>query len=291
MTSAQIGAYSTGVGLRLAHLAEVVADRPPVPWFEIHPENFLGNPHASELLDEVAEHYPISMHTVGVSVGSASGIDRAHLKRVVALVDRVKPFLVSGHLAWSTHEDAYLNDLLPLPYDDESLHLLSTHISEVQDALGRQFLIENPSSYVAFTHSTMSEVEFLGELVARTGCGLLCDVSNIYLSAHNVAFDPQRYIEALPANAIGELHLGGFTAEADEADAGGTVLIDTHAAAVCEPAWTLYTHAVRSFGSIPTLIEWDNEIPALPVLIAEARRADAIKTAFLAQEERCDAVG
>lgn len=286
MTSVRKCPRRTGVGLRLPHLAEVVADPPPIPWFEIHPENFLGNPHAAELLDEVARHYPISVHTVGVSVGSASGIDRPHLRRVRALADRIDPFLISGHLAWSTHAGAFLNDLLPLPYNDESLAIVAGHIDEVQDAFGRQFLIENPSSYVGFAHSTMTEVAFLNELVRRTGCGLLCDVSNIYLSAHNMGFDPERYIERLPIEAVAEFHLGGFTAEEDNAEPDGSVLIDTHAAAVSEQAWTLYAHAVRRIGPVPTLIERDNEIPALPALIAEAKRADGI-TAALVTEEAC----
>ncbi len=226
---------------------------------------------------------------MGVSVGSATGIDRAHLKRVCSLVDRIDPFLVSGHLAWSTHAGAYLNDLLPLPYNDESLDVLAAHIGEVQDALGRRFLIENPSSYVGFTHSTMSEVAFLNELVARTGCGLLCDVSNIYLSAHNMGFDPECYIADLPIDAIAELHLGGFRVEEDDAGPGRTVLIDTHDTAVSNSAWALYAHALRRFGPIPTLIERDNDIPALSSLIAEARRADTI-TAAVATEELCLAV-
>jgi len=288
MASAHLNPRLTGVGLRLQHLAEVVADRPAVSWFEIHPENFLANPHAAELLDEVARHYPISVHTVGVSVGSATGVDRTHLKRVRSLVERINPFLVSGHLAWSTHEGAYLNDLLPLPYNEESRDLVAAHLDEVQDALGRQFLIENPSSYVGFTNSTMTEAVFLGELVARTGCGLLCDVSNIYLSGHNMGFDPERYIADLPIDAIAELHLGGFTPEEDDSNRGATLLIDTHDTAVSEAAWALYAHAVRRFGLIPTLIERDSDIPALSLLIAEAKRADTIASAIVS-EETCHA--
>lgn len=284
MTSARKCPRRAGVGLRLPHLAEVVADRPPIPWFEIHPENFLANPHAAELLDEVVQHYPVSMHTVGVSVGSATGIDRLHLRRVCALAERIDPFLISGHLAWSTHAGAYLNDLLPLPYNDEALDVLAAHIDEVQDAFGRRFLIENPSSYVGFVDSTMTEVEFLNELALRTGCGLLCDVSNIYLSAHNMGFDPERYIDRMPIDAICEFHLGGFTEEADDAEPGGSVLIDTHAAAVSEAAWRLYAHAVRRIGAVPTLIERDNELPALATLVAEAKRADAIAAALVAEE-------
>ncbi len=270
---------AAGVGLRLPHLAEVVATRPPAEWFEIHPENFLANPHASELLVDLARDYPISVHTVGVSIGSAEGIDRAHLRRVRALIDRIDPFLVSGHLAWSTHAGDYLNDLLPLPYDRDSLALLARHIDEVQDGLGRPYLVENPSSYVGFGASTMTEVEFLSELVHRTGCRLLCDVSNVYVSGHNLGFDPYRYIDDLPAGAIGELHLGGFMVEEDAGDPDENILIDTHSTLVAEPVWPLYAHAVRRFGEAPTLIEWDNDIPPLVTLLDEARRADEVARA------------
>jgi uncharacterized protein (UPF0276 family) len=265
-----------GVGLRLPHIREVVATQPAAGWFEIHPENFLANPHATELLIELSRHYPISVHTVGVSIGSVGGIDRSHLKRVRALIDRVDPILVSGHLAWSTHAGDYLNDLLPLPYDEETLGLIAAHLHEVQDGLRRPYLVENPSSYVGFGRSTMNEVEFLGELVRRTGCQLLCDVSNVHLSAHNMGYDAYQYIDELPADAIGELHLGGFTLEEDEANPGAELLVDTHATAIAEPAWDLYAYAIGRFGPKPTLIEWDNDIPPLPVLLGEAARADEI---------------
>ena len=266
----------TGVGLRLPHIAEVVATRPPAAWLEIHPENFLANPHATELLSDLAGHYPISVHTVGVSVGSASGIDRAHLARVRALVDLVDPILVSGHLAWSTHPGEYLNDLLPLPYNEESLRLIAHQIDEVQSGLGRAYLVENPSSYVGFVASTMTEVEFLRELARLTGCRLLCDVSNIYLSANNLGFDPYAYVDELPVDAIGELHLGGFSVEEDEGDPGVELLIDTHATVIAEPVWNLFAHAVRRFGATPTLIEWDNALPPFPTILSEAQRADAV---------------
>lgn len=263
-----------GIGLRLPHLAEMVATRPPVGWLEIHPENFLANPHATELLVDLSRDYPISVHTVGVSVGSASGIDRRHLMRVRALVDALDPALVSGHLAWSTHDGEYLNDLLPLPFDDETLRLVSAHIQEVQDTLGRTYLLENPSSYVAFATSTMSEAEFLNRIVLQTGCRLLCDVSNVYLSAQNMGFDAYEYIDSLPGDRIGELHLGGFTPEPDESNPGAELLVDTHAAAVADPAWELYAYAIGRFGLKPTLIEWDNDIPPLPTLLTEAARAE-----------------
>ncbi|MGH9200141.1 MAG: MNIO family bufferin maturase [Vicinamibacterales bacterium] len=268
-----------GVGLRLPHLAEVVATRPPVAWFEIHPENFLASPHARELLAEVARHYAISVHTVGISIGSTEGVDRTHLARLRALLDTLDPVLVSGHLAWSTHQGAYLNDLLPLPYDADTLTVVATHLAEVQDALGRPYLVENPSSYVGFGTSTMTEAEFLCELVRRTGCSLLCDVSNVHLSAHNMGYDAYQFIDALPVHAVRELHLGGFTPEADAAGPDCEVLIDTHAASVAEPVWDLYAHAVRRFGHQPTLIEWDNDIPPFATLAAEAARADRVARA------------
>lgn len=265
-----------GVGLRLPHIEEAVATRPSAGWFEIHPENFVANPHATELLQDLAQQYPISVHTVGLSVGSVNGIDRRHMDRVRALIDLVDPVLVSGHLAWSTHKGEYLNDLLPLPYNPETLDTVARHLREVQDGLGREYLLENPSSYVGFAGSTMTEVQFLNELVDRTSCRLLCDVSNVYVSGRNMGYDARGYLDALPANAIRELHLGGFTPEDDEATPGGQVLIDTHATPVAEPAWDLYAYAIRRFGPRPTLIEWDNEIPALGVLLGQAERADAV---------------
>ncbi len=265
-----------GVGLRLQHLAEVAASRPAAAWLEIHPENFLANPHARELLEDIARYYPISIHSVGVSVGSVSGVDRHHLRRVRALIDRLDPIMVSGHLAWSTHEGDYLNDLLPLPYNEESVAILADHVSEVQDALGRPYHLENPSSYLGFAQSTMTETAFLAEVVRRTGCRLLCDVSNVHVSAQNLGFDAFRYIDEFPAEAVGEMHLGGFVAEEEEGPAPSQVLIDTHSRPIDENAWDLYAYAVRRFGSKPTLIEWDNDLPAFSALTEEARRADRV---------------
>lgn len=276
MSSIPRSLSQSGVGLRLPHIEEAVAARPNAGWFEVHPENFLANPHGNELLQELARSYPISIHTVGLSVGSASGLDRRHLARVRALVDRIDPVLVSGHLAWSTHQGEYLNDLLPLPYTAETLAVVIRHLQEVQDGLGRPFLLENPSCYLGFIGSTMTEVQFLNELVDRSGCQLLCDVSNVCLSAHNMGYDAVAYLEGLPAHAVRELHLGGFTAEEDESRPGHDVLIDTHSTRVAEAAWDLYTHAVARFGATPTLIEWDNEIPSLGTLLEEAARADQI---------------
>jgi uncharacterized protein (UPF0276 family) len=265
-----------GVGLRLEHLTEMVATLPPAGWLEVHPENFLANPHAAELLATLSIHYPISFHTVGISVGSVSGIDRSHLKRLRSLIDRIDPVLVSGHLAWSTYGNDYLNDLLPVPCNQEALQVVAVHVNEVQDALGRSYLIENPASYVGFRSSTMPETEFLSELVCRTGCELLCDVSNIVVSAHNMGYSRYRYIDDFPADAIREIHLGGYTAEEDEATPGSELWIDTHAAAVAAPSWDLYAYALRRFGVKPTLIEWDSDIPPLTKLLEETTKADQI---------------
>ncbi len=272
-----INALPTGVGLRLPHLAEVAAGASSVAWLEAHPENFLANPHARELLLRARHHYPMALHTVGVSVGTATGLDRSHLARLRALVDELDPFLVSGHLAWSTYGGVYLNDLLPLPYDDDAMRVVCANVHEVQDVLRRRYVVENPASYVAFSTSTRAETDFLAELASRTGCKLLCDVSNAYLSAANLGYDAYEYIDGLPADAVAELHLGGFTREAD--DAGAPVLIDTHAAAIAEPVWELYAHALRRFGPQPTLIEWDNALPALGRLLCEAQRADCVARA------------
>jgi uncharacterized protein len=267
----------TGIGLRLPHIAQVVATRPPVGWLEIHPENFLANPHGLELLTDLARDYRVSVHTVGISIGSADGIDRAHLTRVRELIDRLNPALVSGHLAWSMHGGTYLNDLLPLPYTEETLRVVATHLAEVQDTLGREYVIENPSTYISLATSTMTEIDFLQALVDLTGCRLLCDVSNVYLSGHNMGYDPYDFIDRFPAAAVAELHLGGFTPEEDAATPGATLLVDTHAHEVAEPSWHLYAHAIHRFGLQPTLIEWDTDLPALSVLTQEASKADRIR--------------
>ena len=267
---------SVGAGLRLPHLAEMVETVPSVGWLEIHPENFVANPHASELLTELSLHYAISVHTVGISIGSITGIDRVHLKRLRALVERIRAAAVSGHLAWSNYGAEFLNDLLPLPYNEESLRTVAAHLREVEDTLGRPYLIENPSSYLAFRSSTMSEAEFLNELVDRTGCRLLCDVSNVYLSAHNLGYDARNYLDSLPADAIDELHLGGFTVESGESNVDGELWIDTHDAPVADAAWELYAYALNRFGKKPTLIEWDSDLPRLERLLEEVRGAERI---------------
>jgi uncharacterized protein (UPF0276 family) len=255
----------------------MVTTRPVCGWLEVHPENFLANPHATELLIELSAHYPISLHTVGISVGSATGVDFHHLRRIRDLANRIDPVFISGHLAWSVFRNEYLNDLLPLPYNEETLEVVIRHVHQVQDVLARPYLIENPASYVGFRSSTISETEFLGEISARTGCRLLCDVSNVVVSAHNMGYDPYGYIDRFPSEQIGEIHLGGYTPEEDEATPGAQLLVDTHAAPVAEASWDLYAYALRRFGPKPALIEWDNQLPALQTLLGESKRAEEIQ--------------
>jgi len=260
-----------GVGLRAQHVGELLATRPAVPWLEVHPENYMSGGAALASLEAVRREYPVSLHGVGLSLGTAGEIDARHLIRVKSLVDHIEPCLVSEHLSWSTAGGVYLNHLLPLPYTEETLAVVAGHIHEVQDALGRRILIENPSSYLRFRHSSMAEPHFLAELARRTGCGLLCDVNNIYVSARNLGLDAASYLDALPAHGIGEIHLAGHA----ENDADGRViLIDDHGSPVAAPVWNLYERALERFGPVPTLIEWDTDIPELAVLLAEAGIAD-----------------
>ncbi len=218
-----------GIGLRAQHIEEVLIRRPDVAWFEVHAENYMHNPAALALLTRVRDRYPLSLHGVAMSLGSAGPLDRDHLARLKYLVDRLDPFLVSEHMAWSASDGAHLNDLLPLPCTEEALDVMTAHVDEVQQALGRAILVENPSGYLRFRHSTMGEAVFLGELVKRTGCGLLCDVNNIYVSAHNIQTDPIEYLDLLPATAVGEIHLGGHSVNVV---GDRNVLIDDHASRV-----------------------------------------------------------
>jgi uncharacterized protein (UPF0276 family) len=266
------GAGLVGIGLRAPHVAEIVATRPLLGWLEVHTENYLGGGPAPRALDRVRREHPVSLHGVGLSLGSAEGLERAYLARVVDLVRRIEPVLVSEHLSWSIAGGAYLNHLLPLPYTEESLALIAGHVTEAQDALGRLLLVENPSSYLRFHHSPIPEPEFLAELARRTGCSLLCDVNNVFVSCRNFDQDPAAYLDALPASAIGEIHLAGH---ARNEAAGRIILIDDHGSPVSDEVWALYARALERFGPRPTLIEWDTDIPALPVLLDEARRAEA----------------
>jgi uncharacterized protein len=248
----------------------VLATRPAVGWLEVHAENYMSGGPPAYLLDAVRRDYPVSIHGVGLSLGSSDGIDAAHLERLAGLVERIEPCLVSEHLSWSVNGGAYLNHLLPLPYTEEALAVVSRNVARAQERLGGQLLVENPSSYLRFLDSSIPEAEFLAELSRRTGCGILCDVNNIFVSAHNVGLDMGGYLDALPADAVGEIHLAGYAL--NDAD-GHAVLIDDHGSRVAPPVWSLYAAALARFGPVPTLIEWDTDLPALPVLLEEAEVA------------------
>ena len=259
-----------GLGLRAPHVAEVVANRPAVDWWEIHAENHLGGGPARRQLEAIRRDYSVTVHGVGLSLGTADGLDRRHLGRVRGLIDRLEPTLVSEHLSWSIAGGAYLNHLLPLPYTEESLAIVSTNVEIAQAALGRQLLVENPSSYLRFRHSPIAEPEFLAELARRTGCGLLCDVNNVYVTTQNFGLDARAYLAGLPPAVVGEIHLAGHAR--NDAD-GRTILIDDHGSRVAAPVWELYEYALERFGGVPTLIEWDTDVPPLETLVDEAARA------------------
>ena len=272
--SRPIPGCSVGIGLRSPHESEIAATRPAVAFLEVHAENYMAETLALDGLLELRRDYPVSLHGVALSLGSAEELDRCHLDRFKALIERVEPTLVSEHLAWCGIGGAYLNGRLPLPYTKESLDLFSRHVAEAQDGLGRQLLIENPSAYLRYRHSTIPEAEFITEVAGRTGCGILCDVNNIYVSAWNFGFDPIAYLHTLPIEAIGEIHLAGHHA-AEDVD----VLIDDHGSRVVEPVWELYVAALQRFGPVPTLIEWDANLPALEVLLDEAHHAEELADA------------
>ena len=264
-----------GVGLKADHFQDVLNTKPDIGWFEVHPENYMcdgGPPH--HYLEAIRQHYPLSLHGVGLSIGSAGRLDRAHLSRLSTLIERYEPGQFSEHLAWSTHESAFMNDLLPLPYTRETLTIVADHIDEVQEAVGRRMLLENPATYVVFDESTHDEIEFLTEIVARTGCGLLLDVNNVYVSCTNHKRDPREYIDRFPLDHVGEIHLAGHAEDTD--DAGERLLIDSHDRHVVDEVWRLYERAISHAGAIPTLIEWDDNIPDWPVLFAEASAAETI---------------
>jgi uncharacterized protein (UPF0276 family) len=271
-----------GIGLRFQHHQAVVDERPDVAWLEVHTENYMGGGTPLAYLDAIRRDYPIALHGVGLSLGSAEAFDLAHLERIRHVVERFEPGLVSEHLSWSVVGGVYLADLLPLPMTEEALELVCRHVEQAQEYLRRQLLIENPSSYLQYRHSSIPEWEFMAAVAERTGCGILCDVNNIYVSSCNHGWDSSTYLAALPAAAIGEFHLAGHTVR--QLANGRTLRIDDHSARVEAEVWTLYEEAVARFGPRPTLIEWDNNIPPLAVLLEEAAHAGAL----LQQPERAD---
>lgn len=264
-----------GVGLKPEHYRDVLDEFPDIGWFEVHPENYMGAggwPH--HVLERVRARYPLSMHGVGLSIGGVEALDRRHLARLAELERRYTPGLVSEHLAWSTHEGHFLNDLLPLPYNAVTLARVVDHVDELQQALGRQVLIENPATYVTFSSTDMPEVEFLAELSRRAQCRLLLDCNNVYVSAINHRFDATGYIEAFPVECVNEIHLAGYAETAD--DDGSPLLIDAHDRTVRDAVWKLFALVIKRAGAVPTLIEWDNDVPEWKTLYAEAMKAERL---------------
>ena len=264
-----------GVGLKPEHFGHIFSQKPDMGFFEIHAENYMGEgglPHRA--LTAIRQDYPLSVHGVGLSIGAERGLDPDHLARLKRVVDRYQPGMVSEHLAWSTHDSIFLNDLLPLPYTENVLRRVVAHVDQVQTALGRQILLENPSTYIAFAESEMSETSFIRDLQKRSGCGLLLDVNNVFVSATNQHYDPYDYIADFPLAHVGEIHLGGHATDSD--DSGETLLIDAHDREVSDPVWALYAHVIGTLGRLPTLIEWDNDLPTWDVLADDAARAEAV---------------
>jgi uncharacterized protein (UPF0276 family) len=265
---------SAGIGLRFQHHRAVLQQKPRVPWLEVHSENYLGGGAPLAYLEAIRRDYPLSLHGVGLSLGSADGVNSEHLVRLRNLIDRVQPGLVSEHLSWSAVSGVHFADLLPLPLTDEALDVVCRQVEVAQDRLGRQILVENPSSYLRYRHSTIPEWEFIAAVARRTGCGILCDVNNIFVSACNHGFDARQYLAALPAQSIGEVHLAGHKLR--EFGDGRSIRIDDHGSRVCAEVWKLYTCSLALFGRVPTLIEWDTALPALEVLVDEAAKAESI---------------
>jgi len=278
---------AAGIGLRFPHHDQVLRQQPQVAWFEVHAENYLGGGSVRCVLERVRRDYPLSLHGVGLSLGSAEGLDLAHLGRIAELVRRIEPGLTSEHLSWSVVGGQYLADLLPLPMTEEALDVVCRNVEQTQDTLQRRILVENPSTYLQFQHSSIPEWEFIAALAQRTGCGILCDVNNIHVSACNHGWDAHRYLNALPAGAVGEIHLAGHALRT--LDDGSVVCIDSHGARVAAEVWALYEQALRCFGAKPTLIEWDTDIPAFELLLDEAAAATALMRRVAGARHACAA--
>ena len=265
--------YRAGLGLKNEHFAEVLETSPDIGFFEVHAENYMvaGGPF-HHYLGLIREQYPLSLHGVGLSIGGEGELDRQHLARLAALLERYQPQSFSEHLAWSSHGPVFLNDLLPLAYDSATLKRVCEHVDQVQSTLKRTMLLENPSTYLQFQRSTLDETDFIGEVIRRTGCGLLLDVNNVYVSCINHQRDPLAYIDALPLHAVGEIHLAGFAEDTDSL--GDRLLIDDHGAPIDNAVWQLYEQVLSRIGPVATLIERDNQVPAFSVLLAEADHAE-----------------
>ncbi|MBB5019684.1 hypothetical protein HNQ59_002992 [Chitinivorax tropicus] len=258
---------AAGIGLRMPHIQKVLDTRPDVAWWEVHAENFFGGGANLAALDRIRADWPISLHGVGLGLGNAEPLRQAHLSEWKQLIDRVEPAAISEHLCWNAWQNDYFNDLLPLPYSEAALAHMIERVGQVQHALGRPLLVENLSSYVAFPEDVIPEGEFLAELARRTGCGLLVDINNLYVNERNLGRDAKAAIDALPVEAVAEIHIAGFETRDDG------LLIDTHGAPVCEPVWALLDYAYQRFGPVPTLLERDTSLPALESLLQESGRA------------------
>jgi uncharacterized protein (UPF0276 family) len=261
-----------GIGLRAPHYREILESLPAVGWLEVHSENYFGAGGAPlHYLERIRAHYPLSLHGVGMSLGSTDRLDRTHLAKLKALIARVEPGLVSDHLSWSSVSGRHFNDLLPLPYTEEALAHVTRRVLEAQEFLGRRILVENPSTYLQHAESCIPECEFIAELARRTGCGILLDVNNVYVSACNHRLDARRFIDSLPGRHVAEIHLAGFTRDGESG-----MLIDTHSRPVAAEVWALFARAIERFGPRPSLIEWDAELPPLALLVAESGHAQAL---------------
>ena len=263
----------TGIGLRSDHYRALQDEKPDIGWIEVHPENYFGGGVPRQRLHEARTLYPLSFHAVGLSLGSDQDVEESHLAQIKELIDLYDPFQVSDHVSWSASGNAHLNDLLPLPYTQETVLRLQRNIDRTQTYFGRQILVENPSSYIAFAENDMSEAAFMNALADKTGCGLLLDINNIYVQANNHGFDAYDYLDEIKRGAVQEMHLAGHSVRDFE---DGKLLVDTHDAYVCDDVWALYKYAVSRFGKVRTLIEWDSDLPPLAELVGEADKAQAI---------------
>lgn len=272
-----------GIGLRHPYYKEVIDHPPSVGWLEVHPENYFGGGAHRHFLSEARKNFELSLHGVGLSLGSAHPVSEKHLAQIKELADIYRPFSISDHASWSASGNAHLNDLLPLPYVQETLDQLCRNIDKTQEFLGRTILIENPSTYIAFAENDMEEFEFMNKAAHATGCGILLDVNNIYVQSYNHGLDPWDYIDGIDPGLPGEMHVAGHIEQTTED--GGKILVDTHSRPVKGEVWDLYEHAVRRFGRVPTLIEWDQDFPEFSVLEDEAEKARAIMTRVLAETQ------
>ena len=264
-----------GIGLRAPHVRELLASKVEIGFLEAHSENYFGGGQSRKILKQIAEMYPVSLHGVGLSLGRADGLDQEHIRQIKLLIDEIKPIFVSEHLAWSAYNHSHVPDLLPIPFINEAMDIFVDHVQEFQDKIGQQVLIENPSNYLAFDDLDYTEPEFLNELVNRSGCGLLLDINNVFVSAHNLDYEPRAYIDSILADGrVRQFHLAGY--QINKLENGEKIYLDTHGKPVYPEVWSLYEYALRRFRNVKTLVEWDTDIPALDVLVAEAKKADVL---------------